>query len=70
MAAAVAQGVESRIRTLAQTKRIRIKDYFQDFDKLKGGAVTGRKYILIFITIEKKKNKSYSFIINQNYQNS
>lgn len=51
MAAAVAQGVESRIRTLAQTKRIRIKDYFQDFDKLKGGAVTGRKYILIFITI-------------------
>lgn len=70
MAAAVAQGVESRIRTLAQTKRIRIKDYFQDFDKLKGGAVTGRKYILIFITIKKKKNKSYSFIINQNYQNS
>lgn len=55
MAAAVAQGVESRIRTLAQTKRIRIKDYFQDFDKLKGGAVTGRKYILIFITIKKKK---------------
>lgn len=70
MAAAVAQGVESRIRTLAQTKRIRIKDYFQDFDKLKGGAVTGRKYILIFITIKKKKNKSYSFIINQNNQNS
>lgn len=44
MAAAVAQGVESRIRTLAQTKRIRIKDYFQDFDKLKGGAVTENQF--------------------------
>lgn len=48
MAAAVAQGVESRIRTLAQSKRIRIKDYFQDFDKLKGGAVTGRTVGNIF----------------------
>lgn len=40
--ASQAQGIESKIRTLAQTKRIRIKDYFQDFDKLKGGAVTGK----------------------------
>ena len=50
--ASQAQGIESKIRTLAQTKRIRIKDYFQDFDKLKGGAVTGkviysRKFLLI-----------------------
>ncbi|XP_062606411.1 uncharacterized protein LOC134268237, partial [Saccostrea cucullata] len=47
MAAAVAlqaQGIESKIRTLAQTKRIRIKDYFQDFDKLKGGGVTENQF--------------------------
>lgn len=49
MAAAVAsqaQGIESRIRTIAQTKRIRIKDYFQDFDKLKGGGVTGEVFVI------------------------
>jgi hypothetical protein len=48
MAAAVAsqaQGIESKIRTIAQTKRIRIKDYFQDFDKLKGGGVTGKVFL-------------------------
>ncbi|KAL5019414.1 hypothetical protein ScPMuIL_005136 [Solemya velum] len=35
-----ANNLESNIRTLAQTKRIRVTEFFQDFDKLRSGYVT------------------------------
>lgn len=38
--AAVTSQIESNIRTLAQTKRIRVTEYFQDYDKLRSGYVT------------------------------
>lgn len=42
MAAAVAaSNLENDIRTLAQTKRIRVTEFFQDFDKLRSGFITG-----------------------------
>ena len=42
MSAAVAsQNLENDIRTLAQTKRIRVTEFFQDFDKLRSGFITG-----------------------------
>ena len=32
------------IRTLSQTKRIRVTEFFQDYDKLRSGFVTGEYY--------------------------
>ena len=40
-AAAVASTIEENVRTIAQTKRIRVSEFFQDFDKLRSGFVSG-----------------------------
>ena len=40
-APAVASAVEENIRTVAQTKRIRVNEFFQDYDKLRSGFVSG-----------------------------
>ncbi|XP_071105662.1 EF-hand calcium-binding domain-containing protein 6-like [Haliotis cracherodii] len=39
-ASSVSQRVEDNLRTLAQTKRIRVTEFFQDFDKLRSGFIT------------------------------
>ncbi|KAK3583614.1 hypothetical protein CHS0354_039437 [Potamilus streckersoni] len=39
-AAAVLDNIHNSIRTLAQTKRIRVTEFFQDFDKLRSGFIT------------------------------
>lgn len=40
-ATAAINNFHNSIRTLAQTKRIRVTEFFQDFDKLRSGFVTG-----------------------------
>lgn len=40
MVADICNQIESNIRLIAQTKRIRIKEFFQDYDKLRSGFVT------------------------------
>ena len=40
-AAAAVDNIHNSIRTLSQTKRIRVTEFFQDFDKLRSGFVTG-----------------------------
>lgn len=40
-ASAAIDNFHNSIRTLAQTKRIRVTEFFQDFDKLRSGFVTG-----------------------------
>lgn len=44
-AAAVASNVEDAIRTLVETKRVRVNEFFQDYDKLRSGYVTGNRRI-------------------------
>lgn len=39
--AVVASNIESRIRTLADTKGIRVREFFHDYDKLRSGFVSG-----------------------------
>ena len=48
MAAAVGVSplMSDEIRTLAQTKRIRVTEFFQDYDKLRSGYVTGMFSVL------------------------
>ena len=41
-AAAAVDNIHNSIRTLSQTKRIRVTEFFQDFDKLRSGFVTGK----------------------------
>lgn len=43
-AAAVASNVEENLRILAQTKRIRVNEFFQDYDKLRSGFVTAPQF--------------------------
>ena len=46
MTAQVSPGViETNLRTLAQTKRIRVTEFFQDFDKLRSGYITGNIHL-------------------------
>lgn len=40
-ASAALENFHNSVRTLAQTKRIRVTEFFQDFDKLRSGFVTG-----------------------------
>lgn len=40
---AALENFHNNIRTLAQTKRIRVTEFFQDFDKLRSGFVTGNQ---------------------------
>jgi len=40
-ATAALENFHNSVRTLAQTKRIRVTEFFQDFDKLRSGFVTG-----------------------------
>ena len=42
-ATAALENFHNNIRTLAQTKRIRVTEFFQDFDKLRSGFVTGNQ---------------------------
>ena len=38
----ISPAVDDEIRTLVQTKRIRVTEFFQDYDKLRSGFVTGK----------------------------
>lgn len=40
--------MKEEIRTLVQTKRIRVTEFFQDYDKLRSGYVTS-EFIYIYI---------------------
>ena len=46
-AAAAVDNIHNSIRTLSQTKRIRVTEFFQDFDKLRSGFVTGKDFFVI-----------------------
>ncbi|KAL4239473.1 hypothetical protein ACF0H5_000288 [Mactra antiquata] len=43
-ATAAIDNFHNSVRTLAQTKRIRVTEFFQDFDKLRSGFVTGPQF--------------------------
>lgn len=43
-ATAAIDNFHNSVRTLAQTKRIRVTEFFQDFDKLRSGFVTGMTF--------------------------
>ncbi|KAK7002739.1 hypothetical protein BgiMline_004147 [Biomphalaria glabrata] len=43
-AAAVASSIEENLRVIAQTKRIRVNEFFQDYDKLRSGFVSASQF--------------------------
>ncbi|KAH9519717.1 hypothetical protein Btru_070724 [Bulinus truncatus] len=43
-AAAVASNVEENLRVLAHTKRIRVNEFFQDYDKLRSGFISASQF--------------------------
>lgn len=69
MAAAVAcQNLENDIRTLAQTKRIRVTEFFQDFDKLRSGFITAQQFFrCLWQTLGIKLDEEQEAVIQQKY---
>lgn len=65
-ASAALENFHNSVRTLAQTKRIRVTEFFQDFDKLRSGFVTGnlphKKLLILNMYIRKMCNQI--FILN------
>ena len=64
-AAAAVDNIHNSIRTLSQTKRIRVTEFFQDFDKLRSGFVTGKSTVLMvcgyLIRATMQNNRSFVF---------
>ncbi|RUS91000.1 hypothetical protein EGW08_001217, partial [Elysia chlorotica] len=57
-APAVACAVEENIRTVAQTKRIRVNEFFQDYDKLRSGYVSAPQFFrCLWQTLSLKLNE-------------
>ncbi|KAK3798859.1 hypothetical protein RRG08_050238 [Elysia crispata] len=57
-APAVASAVEENIRTVAQTKRIRVNEFFQDYDKLRSGFVSAPQFFrCLWQTLSLKLNE-------------
>ena len=50
VADAALDNFHNSIRTLAQTKRIRVTEFFQDFDKLRSGFVTGKFVTILYLS--------------------
>ena len=69
MAAAVAaSNLENDIRTLAQTKRIRVTEFFQDFDKLRSGFITEQQFFrCLWQTLGLKLDCEQETYIRQKY---
>ncbi|CAG2250812.1 unnamed protein product [Mytilus edulis] len=69
MSAAVASNhLEHDIRTLAQTKRIRVTEFFQDFDKLRSGFITDQQFFrCLWQTLGLKLDTEQEAVLRQKY---
>lgn len=67
-AAAAVDNIHNSIRTLSQTKRIRVTEFFQDFDKLRSGFVTAPQFFrCLWQTLGIKLNPEEEELIKQKY---
>jgi len=67
-AAAVASTVEENVRTLALTKRIRVSEFFQDYDKLRSGFVTVPQFFrCLWQTLSLKLSEDEEKALNLKY---
>lgn len=67
-AAAAVDNIHNSIRTLSQTKRIRVTEFFQDFDKLRSGFVTAPQFFrCLWQTLGIKLNPEEEELMKQKY---